>query len=179
MLTHENSALFVCDLQEKLVAATHEREEIVKNASRIIEGCKSLKIPCLWSEQNPSRLGPTVDELRELLSDDEPIAKMTFSAMGAPAFREKIADLGRTHILVIGIESHVCVYQSVADLRRSDYEVEVISDAVSSRTPANKAVGLQKCLSEGALLSSVETALFELLVTAEHPAFKAIQKIIK
>jgi nicotinamidase-related amidase len=104
---------------------------------------------------------------------------MSFSCCGAPAFNEELSKLGRKQLLVAGIESHICVYQTVADLLRSGYEVEVVADAVSSRTPENRQLGLSRMKDLGARLTSTEMSLFELLRVAGTPVFKEISKLVK
>jgi len=179
MLGIEDTALVIVDIQEKLAAAMHDREALIENAAKMIQGAKILGLPILWTEQNPKGLGPTVPQVAELLTDMEPITKLSFSCTGEQRFVDELERLDRDQILIAGIEAHVCVYQSVADLIDLGHEVEVLVDVVSSRTPENKAIGLAKCEAYGAWLTSVETALFELLQVAEGEKFKQILKIVK
>jgi nicotinamidase-related amidase len=179
MLTQENSALLLIDVQEKLIRAMHEKEILLDNVVRLVKGTQALGIPILCSEQNPKGLGETVPEVKDLFADFKPITKFSFSCFGEPAFCAESQACGKKVILACGIESHVCVYQTVADLLESGYGVEVVADAVSSRTPENKRIGLEKSRLLGAQITSVETALFELMRTAQHPKFKEIQKIVK
>ncbi len=124
-------------------------------------------------------LGPTVPEIAELLSDTEPINKASFSCCGDERFISKLNSLDRRQVLLCGIETHVCIYQTAVDLRSKGYEVSVAADAVSSRTLENKQIGLERLRAEGVNVSSTEMALFELLKTAEHPQFKQIAKLVK
>lgn len=179
MLGIEDTALVIVDIQEKLAAAMHDRETLIENAVKIVQGAKILGLPILWTEQNPKGLGPTVPQVAELLSDMEPITKLSFSCTGEQRFVDELERLDRDQILIAGIEAHVCVYQTVADLIDRGYEVEVLVDGVSSRALENKAIGLAKCEAYGAWLTSVETALFELLQVAEGEKFKQILKIVK
>ena len=178
MLTIDNTALVVVDVQAKLMAFIHENDQLVDSLRRIIMGAKAFGLPIIWAEQNPEGLAPTVDEVAELLPG-EPIVKMTMSCCGEEAFVDALGSLGRKQILLTGIESHVCVYQTGRDLLAAGYEVYVVADAVSSRTPANRQIGLDALTRAGAHTTSVEMALFELMATAEHPAFKQILKIVK
>lgn len=179
MLKVDDTALVVIDVQGKLAKIMHQSSEVMNNIERIIQGAKTLEIPILWLEQYPQGLGPTHENIKQLLSPDEPVAKMTFSACQTEAFQQQLDKLNKNSLLVTGIETHICVYQTVKELLKADHYVEVVTDCVSSRTLANKQVGIDKMVSLGAKVTSVEMALFELMQTAEHPKFKEISKIIK
>lgn len=179
MLSAENAAVIVIDYQEKLVRAMHEKEALIQNAAKLTAGARILGLPIVWTEQNPQGLGPTVPEVAEHLSGLEPITKLSFSCCGEPKFLEPLENLHRKQFLVGGIECHVCVYQTVADLVQMGYEVQVLADAVSSRTAENRAIGLQRCKEMGAGITSVETVLFELLKKAEGDRFKQMLKVVK
>ena len=112
MLTPENVVLLVVDFQEKLVRAMHEKQALVENAAKMVQGAKILGLPILWTEQNPQGLGATVPEVADLLSDMQPVSKLSFSCCGEERFMEQLLKLNRKQALVCGIESHVCVYQS-------------------------------------------------------------------
>ncbi len=118
-------------------------------------------------------------ELQELLAGETPIEKTSFSCWETSHFETRVRGLNRKRALVAGIEAHVCVYQTAADLFANGWHVEVVADAVSSRTPGNLQIGLEHIKTAGASLTSVETAVFELMRTAEHPAFRDILKLIK
>ncbi|MGO9571794.1 MAG: hydrolase [Desulfomonilaceae bacterium] len=179
MLTPENAVLLVVDFQEKLVRAMHEKQALVENAVKMVQGAKILGLPILWTEQNPQGLGPTVYEVAALLSDMQPISKLSFSCCGEERFMEQLLKLNRKQALLCGIESHVCVYQTAADLLNLGCEVHVVTDAVSARTTSNKEVGLERCKELGASLTSAETALFELLRVAGGDKFKQMLKVVK
>lgn len=179
MLIPDNTVLVVVDVQEKLSRAMHEKEALVESTVKMVSGAKILGLPVIRTEQNPKGLGQTVPEVAELLSDVPPITKLSFSCCGEPNFMGQLAAVNRKQVLVLGIESHVCVYQTVADLLQAGYEVQVIADAVSSRTPENKAIGLERCRELGASITSAETALFELLKKAEGDEFKQMLKVVK
>lgn len=138
-----------------------------------------LNIPILRLEQNPAGLGPTLPEIAELMPDITPIGKMSFSACGNPAFMQALKAADRSQLLLVGIEAHICVYQTAIDLLKRSYEVQVVADAVSSRTVENREVALMKMRDSGVGLTSVEMALFELLGVAEGRQFKEIAKIVK
>jgi nicotinamidase-related amidase len=169
----------VIDVQGKLAGLMHRKEFLFDSLQKLIRGVQVVGIPILWTEQNPRGLGGTVPEIAMLLSAQEPIEKMSFSCCGSREFLDALAALDRGQVLVAGIEAHVCVYQTVTDLVKDGYEIEVVADAISSRTEENRQTGLAKMCRMGAGATSVEMALFELLRTAEEPRFKEMLQIIK
>lgn len=179
MLSINDTMLLLIDAQEKLFNAMSNKEDLQKNTQRLVEGLKVLDVPIVVTEQNPKGLGPTINEIVELLPAYNPLDKKCFSCCQAPNIMEATKAVGRPNILLAGIEMHVCVYQTCAELLEMGYRVEIVADAVSSRSEYNKHIGLKKCLGLGASVTCVETALFELLRTAEHEHFKAISKIIR
>jgi len=179
MLKPDNTALAIIDVQGKLASLMHQREQLYRNLQILIRGIQVLELPIFWLEQYPEGLGPTIHEVAELLADQKPLPKLSFSACGQDEFLEKLRASGRREILLAGIETHVCVYQTARDLLEQDYRVEIVVDATSSRTPENKRVGLDKMAHAGAEMSSVEVALFELLRTADSPRFKEVSRLIK
>jgi nicotinamidase-related amidase len=124
-------------------------------------------------------LGPTVPEIAQLLADIEPVNKSAFSCCGDEEFNARLKELARNQILLCGIETHVCIYQTAVDLLGKGFNVDVIADAVSSRAPENKQIALNRLAAEGANITCTEMALFELLKTAEHPKFRQIARLIK
>ncbi|HCO95265.1 MAG TPA: hydrolase [Phycisphaerales bacterium] len=179
MLDIQQCCLAVIDVQGKLAQSMHGREALFKNIQILIRTTNILEIPILWCQQCPDALGPTVPEIAQLLADIEPINKSAFSCCGNEQFSTRLKDLARNQILLCGIETHVCIYQTAVDLLGQDFNVHVIADAVSSRAPENKQIALNKLAAEGAKISCTEMALFELLKTAEHPKFRQIAKLIK
>lgn len=179
MLTMDDAVFLLIDTQGKLAHSMYAKDTLFNNLKKLIKGMRTLEIPILWAEQNPKGLGPTVQEIAELLPDLQPIPKYSFSCYQNQAFRQALEALGRHSILVAGIETHVCVYQTVRDLRTAKYDVQLVADAVSSRTSENKQIGLEKCKEAGASLTSIETALFELLEVAQGDRFKQILDVIK
>lgn len=178
MLTKEETVLIVIDVQGKLAKIVDESELVIKNIVNVVKGANVLDVPVLWIEQYPQGLGPTVPEIAEEMKG-EAIEKITFSAYETEAVREKLEAFGRKKVLLAGIETHICVYQTAAHLLANGYEVEVLADCVSSRTKTNREIGLQKMMQLGAKLSSVEMALFEMQVIAKGDTFKGISKIVK
>lgn len=179
MLNTQNTILVIVDIQGKLAQLMHEKDLLFTNVKKLIKGIQVLDIPILWLEQNPQGLGATVPEISELLSDLQPICKMSFSGCGDDHFIQELEALNRKQVLVAGIEAHVCVYQTAADLVDLGYEVQIVTDAVSSRSKINKKIGIQRMAESGVSSTGVETALFELLRIAEGEQFKEILKIVK
>ena len=179
MLTTENTVLLIVDIQGKLAHLMHDKEMLFDNVGKIIRGAQILNLPILWAEQNPNGLGPTISEISRLLATQEPISKFSFSCWGSDRFVEELEALHPENVLIAGIETHVCVYQTTRDLVKAGYAVEVVADAVSSRTPDNKSIGLEKIKVAGAGITSVEAALFELLGEAVGDKFKEILAIVK
>jgi nicotinamidase-related amidase len=174
-LDRERAALVVVDVQDAFRKAVPDFERVALAASTLAQGAQELELPIVVTEQYPQGLGDTVPEVREILPEDlEPLEKVCFSAAEADGF-----DLGgRDQVLVCGIETHVCVNQTVLDLLDHGVEVHVAENAVGSRFDEDKRVGLHRMERAGAVLTSVETALFELVGRAGSDEFKAIQKLI-
>jgi nicotinamidase-related amidase len=179
MLKSEQTLLVIIDVQGKLAQLMYEKEKLFESLQKAIKGARVLGIPIIWLEQNPEGLGPTIPEIASLLNGMKPISKFSFSCCGDDRFVDALNLLNRKQVLLAGIEAHVCVYQTAADLVALGYEVQVVTDAVSSRTKENREIGLQKMHDVGASLTSMETALFELLKTAKTESFKEIARIVK
>jgi len=179
MLQRERSILIVTDIQGKLASLMHERETLYKNVGIMIEGIKALDIPILWIEQYPRGLGPTVPEVASHLEGYAPLPKKTFSSLKDPVISERFAQSGRSQVLLVGIETHVCIYQTALDLLERGVETYVVEDAVSSRTALNKRIGLENIRDAGGHITSVETVLFELLAIAEGDAFRKIVTLVR
>lgn len=179
MLDEKNCCLVVVDVQGKLARLMHDKDGLFKNIRILIQSAKILNIPVLWCQQVPSAMGPTVQEIAELLIGSQPINKSSFSCAGCEEFDKKLDQLGRKQVMLSGIETHVCVYQTSIDLLAKGYEMYVIADAVSSRTLDNKQIGLNRMAAVGVRINSTEMALFEILKSADHPHFKQIAKLVK
>ena len=180
MLEEDNAVLVLVDVQEKLFAVTHDRETLLKNLETLIRGMQALEVPIIWMEQIPEKMGPSIPEIRNMLKHNiQPISKTSFSCYLEPEFGKTLTESGRKQVLLAGIETHVCVYQTAADLVKYGYHVEVLEDCTSSRTESNRNTGLKKIQNTGAGLTSVETLLFEMMKDSTHPAFRDILKIVK
>lgn len=175
----ENSLMILVDVQGRLAELMHESEIMLRQQALLIKALQVLNVPIVWAEQVPHKLGPTVSSLAELLADQQPIAKETFGCCQAPDLWAAIETSGAQHIILAGIETHVCVWQTAATLLRSGRQVHVIEDAISSREADNKRIGLKRMYQAGALASSVEMLLFELMGSADHPHFRTISRLIK
>jgi nicotinamidase-related amidase len=175
VLSREHAALVVVDVQEAFRPAVIDFDRVAANIAVLVQGAGILGMPIVATEQYPKGLGKTVPEVAEHLDGVEPLEKVCFSATAADGF-----DLGdRDQALVCGIESHVCVSQTAHGLLDRGLEVHVARDAVSSRTEENLELGLHKMESSGAIVTSVETALFELLGAAGSDEFKQVQGLVK
>lgn len=179
MLNKDQTLLVLVDVQGKLAQIVQNSEQMLTNMVKLIQGLQLLDIPVIWLEQYPEGLGETSEQLKKHLNKQEPIKKMTFSACRSPAFTDALEAYDRTQVLVAGIETHVCVYQTAALLKEQGYEVEVVAAAVSSRTSMNKEIGLNKMQHLGIAPTSVEMALYELMEEAGTETFKEMLKIIK
>ena len=174
MLDRDRAVLVVVDVQEAFRPAVLDFDRVVHNTGVLIDGARTLAVPVVVTEQYPKGLGRTVPELEEHLDGVEPVEKVSFSAARADGF-----DMGgRDQALICGIESHVCVSQTAHDLLDRGMEVHVARDAVSSRTEENRELGIHKMERAGAVVTSVETALFELLGTAGSEEFKRVQRLV-
>jgi nicotinamidase-related amidase len=171
------ATLLLVDLQARLLPAMHEPERVLANALRLARGAMLLGLPVTATEQYPRGLGPTVPAVTELLSGVPRVEKMAFSAIGEPGLAWSLRARGQ--VLLAGIESHVCVCQTGLDLLAAGIATFVVADAVSSRTPENARLGVERLRDAGAVVVSTEMALFELLGSAATAEFKAVQNLVK
>jgi isochorismate hydrolase len=176
----ESALLLVVDIQEKLCKAMDPEilSEKTGNVAILLEAAEDLGFPVLASEQYPSGLGRTLPVLKNRIATP-PLEKMSFSCCGDAALMEKIGSYGRDTIVITGMEAHVCVLQTVLELLDRGYSVHVVSDAVISRKKKNWRIGLELAGSAGAVITSTETVLFQLLKTAGNPTFKRLSKLVR
>ena len=179
MLSVKNTLLLVVDVQERLAGQMYEKEAFIKNIQAVIKGAQIFNFPILMTEQAPQKIGKTIPEIARLLAGAKVFEKTSFSCCGNEDFIKTIKSLKRKNVLITGVETHVCVYQTTVDLIRLGQNVHVVVDGVSSRSAFNKGIGLELMKDAGASLTSVETALCELLKKAEGEQFKEILKLIK
>ncbi len=173
------SVLVVIDVQGRLAYLMYEKETLFKHIQALIQAADHLKIPVIFTEQVPEKIGFTVPEVADYFKGRKPILKETFSCFGSKAFQKTLAKLKRQQIILCGIETHVCLYQTVFDLKEAKYQVQVVADAVSSRTKENKDAALHRMEYFGVTLTSTEMLACELLKTSVHPRFKEVLKLIR
>jgi len=174
-------ALVVIDIQKKLLPPIHQKDQLVRNAQLLIRAATILKIPALVSTQYAKGLGATVPEIASLLNGNEAIDKTLFSCFGSDLFCTALKQLpgGRTTLLLCGMESHICVAQTALAALREGYLVHVASDAVSSRTEWNWKIGLDRMHAAGAIISSTEMMIYELMRSSSSAAFKELLPHLK
>ncbi|MCL9776928.1 hydrolase [Vibrio methylphosphonaticus] len=178
MLEKNDTQLMIVDVQGKLAQIMHDRDALFGHLHTMTKAALLMDLPIVWVEQIPEKLGKTINEISDELPDRKAIAKTSFSAWKEAAVRRAV-DPDKKHILLVGIEAHICVYQTAIDLLSQGFHVHLVTDAISSRTPENKALAIQRLTHAGATLTSTEMALFELQKTAEGDQFRALLKIIK
>jgi nicotinamidase-related amidase len=173
--------LIVVDIQEKLLPPIWEKERLVRNAQLLIRLAGILKIPALVTTQYNKGLGNTVPEVASLLPDTPTVDKLMFSCFGSDVFCSLLKRLPgqRTTVLLCGMETHICVMQTALGALREGYLVHVASDAVASRTELNWRIGLERMRAAGAILSSTEMIIYELLRSSGAPAFKELLPYLK
>lgn len=179
VLNAEDSLLLIVDIQEKLVSVL-EKDVVVKRAAMLVNAAKILEIPMIISEQYPKGLGETVVQVKQNLAENATVfQKMAFSLLKEEGFLEKLKSYNKKQIVVCGIETHVCVHQTVADLINEGFEVYVVKDACASRNKYEFKQGIERMQENGAKITCLEIVLFEWLKTSKHPQFKEIQALIK
>lgn len=180
-LEAENCALLVIDIQEKLLPPIHERERLVRNSQLLIRLARILDVPVIASTQYAKGLGNTVSDVASLLPNGDVVDKLQFSCFGSDVFCSLVKNLpgNRNTMLLCGMETHICVMQTALAALRNGYLVHVASDAVGSRSEWNWKVGLERMRAAGAIISSTEMMIYELLRSSGAPAFKEILPHLK
>ncbi len=180
MISGDKAVFVSIDYQEKLVPAMYEHEELIADSVKFIRGLKAIGVPGLATTQYAKGLGDTVPEIKEALGDTEVIDKNTFSVCGSDAFRSAFAEIAEgKDVIAIGIETHICLEQSVLDMIDMGCTVYVPADCVSSRRKKDKDTALRRLEKAGCIVTSYEALLFEMIRGAKHPAFKEISAIVK
>tara|TARA_Y100001968_G_scaffold74550_3_gene65979 strand:+ start:2743 stop:3288 length:546 start_codon:yes stop_codon:yes gene_type:complete len=177
-MLEEDTILLVIDLQERLISAINNNSLTIKNIEKLVASANILGISIIFSEQNPDKLGKTI---KSVLGDKftKTYNKMSFSCSGNEELLEEIKSEKKKNIVIAGIESHVCVQQSCLDLIDQGYRTYVIADATNSRNPIDHEIALRRLESNGACITTAESAIFEWCKTADRKEFKAISKLIK
>lgn len=178
-LDQNNCLLLLVDVQEKLVAML-EKNTVVKKSNTLLQAANILGIPTVITEQYPEGLGKTVDFVAEHIKEDTVVfEKVSFSAIKDEGFLDKLKSFGKKQIIIGGIEAHICVHQTVADLLENGFEVYVVKDACASRKKDDFKSGIKLMEQNGAKISATEAVLFELLKTSKNPKFKEVQALVK
>lgn len=176
LMERNESCLLLIDMQEKLTPHVQNAEALVAKCQWLIRLAKELEVPLLVSEQYPSGLGATVKPLRDLSSEEEPVEKVQFSCLRAPAFKLRLRIHGKKQLVLIGIETHVCVLQTALDLHEAGYNVFVVVDAVSSRSELDYKYALKRMKQDGIHLVTSEMVFFEWIGQAGTEQFKRLSK---
>ncbi len=179
MLDSKKAVLVIIDVQGKLAQIMHDRDNLFRNLHILVSGIKLLNIPIIWMEQVPDKLGPTIPEIKDVLIDQKPITKDVFSCAKNEKFNNTINKINPKDIILAGIESHICVYQTAMDLLEKNCNVHIVTDAISSRLSKNKELGIERMLLEGAMQTSVEMLLFEMQGEATGERFRKISQLVK
>lgn len=181
-ITREQAAMVVIDVQERLFPAmdADHREEVMRNLKILAAAARRLGVPMLVTEQYPKGLGHTLQELKEALPAGlEPVEKVAFSCWGVDTFRTRLTATGARQVILVGIEAHVCVLMSALDLLATGYRVQIVADAVTSRTQANWRLAMDYLRQAGAVVTTTETALFQLLRQADSDDFRELARLIR
>jgi len=175
----ENTQTLVVDIQDKLYPHINNNEQLLKNWKILIQGLKLLNVPFILNEQYPKGLGETIAPIKELLKNETVYEKVTFSCCQTKDTLDTIKKNSKKFVIVFGIEAHVCVLQSVIDLVENGFIPVVVTDCIDSRKSNDKRVALDRMTQEGAILTTYESLLFELCLSAKNSAFKEISKLVK
>jgi nicotinamidase-related amidase len=180
LLKEENTGIVLIDVQDKLFPYIHNKFKVSDNIRKLLEFAKITEIPIILTEQNPKGLGRTIKEIKDLIPEVEPVEKYTFSCVGDENFVSVLDRNELKNIIVVGIETHICVTQTVIDLLSGGYIIHVISDAVGSRSEFTHNAGISRMRSAGAVISTLEMVMYEYLKTSKHPKFRDfLEKIMK
>ena len=179
MINREDTLFVVIDFQEKLMPVMHNKELLEDKVCRLAEGMKVLGIPHIVTQQYTRGIGETIPSVAEAIGEFEPIDKTSFSCMGNEEFARQLAAAGKKNIVICGIEAHICVLQTVEDLLKEGYKVYVAVDAMSSRVANDYLWAAERMETDGAIVTTYEAILYEVLGDAKADGFKAISKIVK
>ncbi|GLO62919.1 hydrolase [Vibrio sp. MACH09] len=179
MLFPDKTGLIVVDVQGKLARLVHDSQTLISNCEKLILGAKALGLPIILLEQNPDKLGRTVEELTAHLEDVKPISKFTFNACESPDFLAAVKTMDVESWLVCGIEAHICVYQTSQGLTDLGFQVELVSDCVSSRTLSNMQLGINRLKESGVAITGLEMCLYQLVKDCRSNEFKQILNLIR
>ncbi len=170
-------ALLIIDIQEKIIKPIFKKESITKNIKKLLNAYQILEENIILSEQNPRKLGSTIPEILPKTRFKK-IEKMEFSLANIQEFLQELENKKVTNLIVCGLETHICIQQTVLDCLKKEFEVIIISDAMSSRNKVDHDIALQRMIQRGAILTTTESIIFELCKTANRKEFKEIREII-
>jgi len=180
LINKKNSLLLQIDIQEKLIPAMPEGDYVIENCTKLIQGIKLFSMPAIITEQYPKGLGKTVQPLINELSElYEPIEKSTFSCMKNINFVEMLENYGKENIIITGMETHICVLQTVLQIKQAGYNPIIVEDCICSRKVNDHYIALERMLKESITITTYESVLLELCERSDTPEFKIISKIIK
>jgi nicotinamidase-related amidase len=179
MLELSRSVVLLVDVQGKLATTVTASEAILARQALLLRAAKLLDLPVIVAEQVPEKLGSTDPRLLSCLERPEVVAKQSFACSGEPVLMDRLSQCGRDQVVIAGIESHVCVWQTVTGLLRANYQVYPLADAISARRELDHQMALQRMSAAGATLMTVEMALFEWMGSVTHPAFRGISQLLK
>lgn len=179
MIDKDEALLLIVDVQEGFRKQLKDLDALTRNITILAEAAKILRLPVFVTEQYPQGLGKTIAEITACLGEHKYFQKSCFSCCGAESFLQELDASGRNHIIICGIEAHVCINQTVHELLQHGKSVHVVYDAIASRQERNKEIAWHKMLSSGAVGSCVEMILFEMLMEAGTEQFKAVQRLVK
>ncbi|MEZ5070430.1 MAG: hydrolase [Bacteroidales bacterium] len=180
MRLHKDNAVgLVIDMQERLFPHMAESDRLLERTRLLLMGLRLLEVPVMLTEQYPKGLGPTLEQVMEMQGVTRVSEKLTFSCCGEPGFVKALENSARSQVLICGIETHVCILQTTLDLMERGFQAVVIADCVSSRSLADKDIALARMRSEGAVITTAESLLFELTERAGTEQFKAISRLVK
>ena len=179
LLKKSNTGFLIVDVQEKLMEVMEQKERVIENINRILLLSKLFELPVILTEQYPKWLGLTLPEIKESLPAYEPISKLHFNCCDVAAFNEKLDSEDLKNIILAGVETHICIFQTCVSLLEKGYQVHIPQDAVGSRTDENWRVGLELSREAGAIITSVESVIYQILRKAGTKEFKKMLKVIK
>lgn len=180
MLNREKTILVAIDLQDKLLPAMNSEEGVVAASKKLVEGAEILNVPYIFTQQYTKGLGETNEDVRSAVKGEfTHVEKNTFSAYLTEGFVDTITASGRKQVVLFGVETHVCVLQTALDLMENGYEVHIVADCVSSRFESDEIIALERMKEAGAVVTTAETVLFELLKGSKEAGFKEISNLVK
>lgn len=180
LLSESNTCLLVVDIQEKLFPFIQNKYKILDKVKKLIKFAKIVELPIIVTEQNPRGLGKTIREIKELVPEIAAIEKYTFSCVGESSFIEVLNAKEFKNLIVVGIETHICVTQTVLELLSKGFHLHVVSDAIGARAELDHDAGIMRMQKAGAVISTTEMVMYEYLKSSKHPKFKDfLEKIMK